>query len=84
MSSLAVVDNPIIRDMKKRSLNETTSDLVSYILEMRKLAQKCDSDQKDDLRDIFEVVLVLLISLKQATNLGNFNFESIFKRHHEK
>lgn len=56
----------------KKDLDVVTADLVYYIKEMHNLAKPLDRDQREYLAGTFETILVLLISLKKTTNLGNF------------
>jgi hypothetical protein len=58
--------------MKKKSLNVTGNDLIIYIESILDLSKSLDKSQKDELRDIFVSILVLLVSLKKSSNLGTF------------
>ena len=53
---------------------KVTKDLKIYLDEIDKLAKKVPKEKRAELENILKVVLTLLVSLKQSSNLGKIQF----------
>lgn len=62
-----------------KELEKTTSDLRTYVGQMEELARKCSPEHRSELNEIFRSILILLVSLRKASHLGEIqiNFKDM-------
>lgn len=46
-------------------------NLITYLKEIEKLSSPLDKKQQQQLGNVIKVILILLVSLKKVSNLGN-------------
>ena len=51
-----------------------TKDLKIYLDEIDRLSKKIPKEKRAELENILKVLLILLVSLKQSSNLGKIKF----------
>lgn len=60
-----------------KEIKKTVKDLQTYVGQMGELAEKLDEKQQTQLNEILRSLLILLVSLRKSSHLGEFSINFI-------